>query len=227
MENLDEFARIMQYELKSTQKRLLSVEKELEELATVTGTVVTKKIQGKPYYYEQKMEDGKLKCRSLGPVKPGSNWDMEAQILKKRHLQKEKKELESLYEMLNGICEKLKKRKKEKILPDFSFEVFWKDELTASVRVKGADVKVTRFTDHPLRQLFAAEKISRYQLNHILELRCFEKGRSDIEQILQRLGLTDYDPYEIVKQTHGVSYNDYIWLRFPGENLTARDVLVR
>ena len=31
----------------------------------------------------------------------------------------------------------------------------------------------------------------------------------------------------IVRKTHGVSYNDYLWFRFPGENLRAEDVLVR
>ena len=39
--------------------------------------------------------------------------------------------------------------------------------------------------------------------------------------------LSEYNPYEIVKHTHGVSYNDFIWFRFPGEKLTSKDVLVR
>ena len=39
--------------------------------------------------------------------------------------------------------------------------------------------------------------------------------------------LSEYNPYEIVKHTHGVSYNDFIWFRFLGEKLTSKDVLVR
>ncbi len=69
--------------------------------------------------------------------------------------------------------------------------------------------------------------MTRYQLNRILELRCFEKGRADIPQILDRLGLNEYNPQELIRKTHGVSHNDYIWFRFPGEKLTAKDVLVR
>lgn len=69
--------------------------------------------------------------------------------------------------------------------------------------------------------------MTRYQLNKILELRCWDRGRADINEILAHLGLKDYNPYEIVKKTHGVSWNDYIWFRFPGENLTSKDVLVR
>lgn len=45
----------------------------------------------------------------------------------------------------------------EKIIEDYSFEVFWKDILTASVSVEGPRVKVVRYVEHPLRQLFARE----------------------------------------------------------------------
>ncbi|MCI9423469.1 hypothetical protein GN277_13425 [Lachnospiraceae bacterium WCA-9-b2] len=114
-----------------------------------------------------------------------------------------------------------------KIVKDYSFEVFWKDILTASVSVEGHQVKVVRHVEHPLRQLFASENMTRYQLNKILEMRCWDRGREDINEILAYLGLREYNPYEIVKKTHGVSWNDYIWFRFPGENLKSKDVLVR
>ena len=120
-----------------------------------------------------------------------------------------------------------KEKNYKKILEDYSFEVFWKDELTAQVSVEGSRVHVVRHTRHPLRQLFAADEMTRNQLNKILELRCWDRGRPDIYEILELLGLKEYNPYEIVKKTHGVSWNDYIWFRFPGENLTSKDVLVR
>lgn len=116
---------------------------------------------------------------------------------------------------------------KDNLLQDYSFEVFWKNERTALVEVKGPRVYVQRFCIHPLRQLFAADIMSRNQLNEILALRCFDKSRPDREELLRAMGLTDYQPCEIVKRTHGVTYNDFIWFRFPGENLRAEDVLVR
>ena len=112
-------------------------------------------------------------------------------------------------------------------MDNFSFEVYWKDELTAKVHVKGNAVNVSRFTDNPAKQLFAEKKMTRFQLGKIFELRCWERERADINDILEYLGLKEYNPYEIVKKTHGVSYNDYIWFRFPGENITCKDVLVR
>lgn len=115
----------------------------------------------------------------------------------------------------------------EKIVEDYSFEVFWKDEITAKVTVEGPEVKVQRYIKHPLKQLFAKDVMTRYQLNQILELRCWDRERPDIQELLEYRGLKEYNPYEIVKKTHGVSWNDYIWFRFPGENLTSKDVLVR
>ena len=95
------------------------------------------------------------------------------------------------------ICQDFEK---DRIIEDYSFEVFWKDDITASVNVHGDKVRV---------------------------MRCWDRRREDIDEILVHLGLKEYNPYEIVRKTHGVSWNDYIWFRFPGEKLTSRDVLVR
>lgn len=73
-----------------------------------------------------------------------------------------------------------KEKKYKKILEDYSFEVFWKDQLTAQVSVEGSRVHVVRHIRHPLRQLFAADEMTRNQLNKILELRCWDRGRPDI-----------------------------------------------
>lgn len=44
------------------------------------------------------------------------------------------------------------------------------------------------------------------------------------KQILQNLGLEEYNPYDIVRVTHGFFYEDMIWLQFNGENLKLEDV---
>ena len=93
--------------------------------------------------------------------------------------------------------------------------------------VKQNKVKVIRFIIHPIRQLFYSDNISRNQLNEIFKQRCFDEGRADAMDKLRSLGLKEYIPREIVRRTHGVSYNDFLWFRFEGENLRAEDVLVR
>lgn len=37
------------------------------------------------------------------------------------------------------------------------------------------------------------------------------KGRPDIMEILKNIGLSEYNPYEIVKRTHGVSYKTAVY----------------
>ncbi len=190
--------------------------------------IIIKKIHGELYYYAQYRKDGKVKSKYLSPVIPGKIADVEKTQNTIARLSKEIRNLEWNIESLEKMLTCYKKReKKEQIMNEFSFEVYWKDEITARVYVKKKEVIISRYSENPGKQLFAEKKMTRYQLGKILEMRCWEKGRADINEILKHLGLTEYNPYEIVRKTHGVSYNDFIWFRFPGENLTSKDVLVR
>ena len=216
--------RILKYQEALYKKELDIKKKELQEISTEKQSITIKKIHGELYYYAQQRKDGKVKSSYLSPVIPGKIADIENIQLRIEHLSKEIQDLESLEKMME--CYK-KREKKEPVMNEFSFEVYWKDEIMARVYVKKKNVIVSRFSDNPGRQLFAEKKMTRYQLGKILELRCFEKGRPDIDEILNHLGLKEYNPYEIVRKTHGVSHNDFIWFRFPGENITSKDVLVR
>ncbi|MCD8021069.1 MAG: hypothetical protein LUF92_16290 [Clostridiales bacterium] len=153
---------------------------------------------------------------SLAELQPG-----EVEGTKKQSTQSESRKAQSVI----PVC--IKENQEEKILKDYSFETLWKDEITAHVEVKGGQVEVTRYTTHPVKQLFASEHMTRYQLNQIFEMRCWDKNRPDIMDILRHLGLKDYNPYEIIKKTHGVSFNDFVWFRFPGEELRCEDVMAR
>lgn len=63
------------------------------------------------------------------------------------------------------------------------------------------------------------------QMFVFLETRRFDRARQDKKQILQNLWLEEYNPYDIVRVTHGFFfYEDMIWLQFNGENLKLEDV---
>ena len=208
--------------------RLKEKQLQLKQINRNRQSIVIKKIGGSLYYYSQWREEGKLKSRYLGPVMPGVIAEEEIGQRKIRQIQEEIEALEWNLESTKQLINCLEKRKKRTpIMNKFTFEVYWKDEITARVYVKEKDVTVSRFTENPGKQLFAQKKMTRYQLGKILEPRCWEKNRAEIGEILAHLGLKEYNPYEIVKRTHGVSYNDFIWFRFPGEKLTSKDVLVR
>ena len=213
---------------KEAEVRLLEYQKRLEQLQEKKSNITIKKINGELYYYAQRRENGKVVSKYLGPVTPGSIADEENKQIQITDLSEKVKNLkldiESIEQMIKCF---LKRKRQDTILDNFSFEVYWKDDITARVYVKGKNVTVSRFTENPGKQLFAEKKMTRYQLGKIFEMRCWERERADINEILGNLGLKEYNPYEIVRKTHGVSYNDYIWFRFPGEQLTSKDVLVR
>lgn len=112
-------------------------------------------------------------------------------------------------------------------LEDFSLEVWWKNRLTAKVHSEGTKVYVESTEKNPMKRLFPNMTLSRYQASEVLKMRCWDPGRPDIRELLAACGLTKYVPLDIVRKTHGVSYNDFLWIKFPGENLRAEDVLVR
>lgn len=112
-------------------------------------------------------------------------------------------------------------------LEDFSLEVWWKNRLTAKVHSEGTKVYVESTEKNPLKRLFPNMTLSRYQASEVLKMRCWDPGRPDIKELLAACGLTKYVPLDIVRKTHGVSYNDFLWIKFPGEDLRAEDVLVR
>ena len=60
-----------------------------------------------------------------------------------------------------------------------------------------------------------------------LDSRSVDRERSDLEDILNRPGIEDYDTIEILRKTHGVSYDDPMWIRFEGETVTWNDVRVK
>ena len=215
-------------ELNNLEERLSSVQSELDGFDEKPHSIVIKTIKGKSYYYEEWREDGRLCYKSLGMVSPGVIAQKEQKKLRYRKLIIERDELEYRIEQQRKILEAYKRHLSQKsILDDYIFEVYWKNDISSRVSVRGSKVRINRIINHPVRQIFSSNEITRNKLNEILELRCFDRHRPDAQKKLEALGLTEYRPIDIIRKTHGVSYNDYIWFRFMGEELRAEDVLVR
>ncbi len=214
--------------LKDYLTELKKAEDKLDEISDISSSIVVKKINGTKYYYEQWRQKDGVKSRLLGKVEPGAVYETEIDIQERRNLCDRIKELKFLIDNISKEKDELYKYLLDKsYIYKYSFEVFWKNELSARVSVNNQRVHVSRYIIHPVRQIFSSDNISRNQLNEVLRLRCIEEGRVDIKSKLKAWGLDEYNPLEIVKITHGVSYNDYIWIRFPGEKITAEDVLIR
>ena len=101
------------------------------------------------------------------------------------------------------------------------------DKLITYVKVTHNQTKVQKFTSHSVKQIFHDDEIDVLKVPTVLETRCWQRDCRSIDNYLKKLDISYYDPLAIVKKTHGVSYNDFLWFRFNGENLTWKDVAPR
>ncbi len=115
----------------------------------------------------------------------------------------------------------------------YNFSVLWKNEVVADVSI--AEAKdglktlrfIKRYSEDVGKQPFGGKRLNLERVYEFLENRWFESGRPDLAQQLEYLGLSEYNPWEIVKRTHGVMFEDFIWIRFEGETLVWEDVKIR
>ncbi|MFR0757462.1 MAG: hypothetical protein ACLSHV_13140 [Hominisplanchenecus sp.] len=110
----------------------------------------------------------------------------------------------------------------------YDFSVLFKDELVADVHINTEknESSIKRYLLGP-KQPFMCDRQDIFYISGFLESRCFENARPDLKKILAAHGMTENNPYEWNRRTHGVMFNDFWWLRFPGEKLTWDDVNVR
>lgn len=75
-------------------------------------------------------------------------------------------------------------------------------------------VYIQNFTDEPLDRAFGIRENPTWEdWEEFLADRCFPKTRGNCKELLQNMGLTDYDPLQIVEQTHGRMAEDDYWMK--------------
>lgn len=109
---------------------------------------------------------------------------------------------------------------------DYCFDVMWKDDVIASVSITNnrKDIKIKKFNNDIYKQPFMYGKMDLDRVYQFISYRCFEEGRGDKEELLELLGLEEYNPWEIIKKTHGRLFEDYLWVRFPEDNIKWEDI---
>ena len=76
-------------------------------------------------------------------------------------------------------------------------------------------VKFKNYTDFPLDCVFGVKKKATYEdVMNFFEDRCVPRNRKNINDILELLGLKEYDPYLICKFNHGRTAQDENWIDF-------------
>lgn len=107
------------------------------------------------------------------------------------------------------------------------FDVLLKDKLLHSVKINFNEntCYIKTFTHIPIEKEFTKDTLNLMEMLRWVESRCFERNRDGREEILELLGLKAYEPYEIIKVTHGLMAHDKRWIRFKGEDLTYEQAI--
>lgn len=109
------------------------------------------------------------------------------------------------------------------------FTVMCLDRPAAYVRISENKhkVEITKLIPDSIWQPFSGSKLDLERVYDFLKGRCYEDCRADLPEILKQAGMKENNPWEWMKITHGVTYEDMFWIRFPGETLTWNEVKVR
>lgn len=109
---------------------------------------------------------------------------------------------------------------------DYNFTVMYKNERVAYVCVSAdhKEVKIEKLVPDGIKQPFGGTKLDLERVYSFLKDRCFEDGYADLENVLRKFDMESNNPWEWNRKTHGVTWEDYFWVKFDGEDITWEDV---
>ncbi|MBR5970089.1 MAG: helix-turn-helix transcriptional regulator [Lachnospiraceae bacterium] len=109
------------------------------------------------------------------------------------------------------------------------YHVMHLDDVVADVTLS-RDKKQIRFEKYEpdgIRQPFSGSNLTLERFYRFLKSRCYEDGRADLDLILKKARLSDNNPYHWVALTHGVTYDDFFWIKTDHETVTWDEVRIR
>lgn len=109
------------------------------------------------------------------------------------------------------------------------FTVMCLNQPVAEVKVSDdkKQVEIQKLIPDSILQPFCGKKLDTERVYQFLKGRCYEDDRADLKEILEQAGMMNNNPWEWVRITHGVTFEDTFWVRFPGETLTWEEVKPR
>lgn len=103
-------------------------------------------------------------------------------------------------------------------MPKLDFYVYCKNELVAHVWIgDNFTVNHESYSDHPAKNPIICKPKDANGVLRFLESRCTSRHNAGIRQILDILGIEEYDPIAIIRKTHGTMIHDFNWVRFADE----------
>ena len=107
-----------------------------------------------------------------------------------------------------------------------NFTVMYEDHPVTEISLSEdkKDISIKKIIPDSVFQPFSGNRQDIFRIYDFLKSRCYEDERADLKDILKKAKLKHNNPWEWVKLTHGVTYEDKFWIKFPGEKLKWRDL---
>ena len=111
-------------------------------------------------------------------------------------------------------------------LMNLDFEVMWRDSKVGHIIMQNGELILNenyseKIWENPFRRIQTG-----WDVRACLQDRVIPPERFDVEMQMV-FGFKEWDILKILKDTHGVSIEDFTWIRFKGENIEWKDVKVQ
>jgi len=116
--------------------------------------------------------------------------------------------------------------KMDKFLMDQHIQLFCENDLKTDIYIKNGNIEFKKYDNRLGYQLFIFDNITIQDIKNCFEIRAIPKNRTNINKILNNLGLKEYDIYDVIKATHGISPSDSFWFKFDDENIKYEDIKI-
>ena len=115
------------------------------------------------------------------------------------------------------------------ILKPLKFDIMVKKELCVKVEIDRINKKLIleTYTDEKVNNPFRMPEPKIINAMEFIESRCFPRERGNCDELLKRLGLDEYDPVAITRITRGLMMDDYMWIRYEGDDVTYEEIKIR
>ena len=108
----------------------------------------------------------------------------------------------------------------------YNFTVMHRNDPVARVEVSDSHkaAQIEKYIPDSITQPFSGNDLSINRIYQFLKNRCYEDGRQGLNEILSQAGLTENDPWKWNQITHGVTWEDDLWIKFDGEDIRWENV---
>ena len=107
---------------------------------------------------------------------------------------------------------------------NYTLTIYNKMDKVCDIVVNTSGLTYTTYTDNPINLPFGVNKTPTLKdLDEYFEERCFPRERENCKQILQALDIPTYEPELICRKTHGLQFDDFLWLQFSDEPQVTYD----